>query len=87
MITKPRDKATEYKDLADGILTQWEEERDKVFSLVACIVRGLEPKDPKSLTGGEKFNEWRIAQVIEGMLEECAPLNASRRMLEGTNHG
>lgn len=87
MSAKPRDKAAEYKALADSIISEWESERDKVFALVACVVRGLEPKDPASFTTGEKFNEWRIAQVIEDMLGDCESLNAVRRMLEGVNHG
>lgn len=87
MSTKPRDKAAEYKALADSIINQWEDERDKIFALVACVVIGLEPKDPKRPVCGEKFNEWRIAQVIEDMLGECESLSASRRMLEGVNHG
>ena len=87
MSTKPRDKAAEYKALVDSIISEWESERDKVFALVACIVRGLQPQDPASFTTGEKFNEWRIAQVIEDMLGECESLSAARRMLEGVNHG
>lgn len=87
MSIKPCDKAAEYKALIGYIIDQWEDERDQVFALVSCIEIGLRPKDPKAISDGDKFNEWRIAQVIAGMLEECASLNASRRMVEGVNHG
>ena len=65
--------------LASNAIENWEDEREKVCSLVTCLVARL--------GDGSRILEWNIARVIEGMLEDCNLTNYSRQMVSKVKAG
>jgi len=67
------------------VFDTWEDERDRVYALVTCLVKALEPIDPHNPASYDRLIEWRIAEVIEELLASNKGFKRCRDMLLEAN--
>jgi hypothetical protein len=65
-------------EMCSWVIDKFSDEREQVFAVASAILRGLEPMsdDPDP-----RWNEYRLAEVICGMLGDTGIVTASRKCL------
>lgn len=65
------------------VLDTFEEQQAQLFELTNCLLRAVEPENPKDPEDGANLTAWRIAQVMYEMLSTTALQTGARNMLMG----
>lgn len=67
----------------ENVLGMFDEQSNQLHALVFCLLKEVEPQDPKNPEDGVNLTAWRLAQVMYEMLSSTSLLNSSRDMLMG----